>query len=127
MRISRRALEIEPFRVMGVLARARAMEQEGHDVIHMEIGEPDFATPQPIIRAGISALENGFTHYTPALGLPQLREAISQYYQSQFGVSVSSDRIVVTPGSSGALQLSMAALLNPGDEVLMAGALTFSK
>ena len=120
MRISRRALEIEPFRVMGVLARARAMEQEGHDVIHMEIGEPDFATPQPIIRAGIRALENGFTHYTPALGLPQLREAISQYYQSQFGVSVSSDRIVVTPGSSGALQLSMAALLNPGDEVLMA-------
>ncbi len=105
---------------MGVLARARAMEAQGSDVIHMEIGEPDFVTPQPIIEAGIAALQKGLTHYTPALGLPKLREAISQYYQSHFGISISSDRIVVIPGSSGALQLPLAALLNPGGEVLMA-------
>jgi len=105
---------------MDVLARARAMEAAGTDVIHMEIGEPDFDTPAPIIEAGIAALQQGLTYYMPALGLPQLRTAISQYYQSHFAVKISSDRIVVTPGSSGALQLALAALVNPGDEVLMA-------
>ena len=120
MQSSKRASEIEPFQVMDILARARSMEARGVDVVHMEIGEPDFATPEPIVKAGIAALESGFTHYTPALGLPQLRQAISQYYRSQFGVKISSDRIAVTPGSSGALQLSLAAVLNPGDEVLMA-------
>ncbi len=105
---------------MDILARARAMEAKGRDVVHMEIGEPDFDTPTAIIEAGIAALENRLTHYTPALGLPQLREAISQHYQSQFGVAVESERIIVTPGSSGALQLALSALLNPGDEVLMA-------
>ena len=120
MKGSRRALEIEPFQVMDVLARARAMEAAGSDVIHMEIGEPDFDTPAPIIEAGVAALQQGLTHYTPALGLPQLRTAISQYYQSHFAVNISCDRIVVTPGSSGALQLALAALVNPGDEVLIA-------
>lgn len=96
------------------------METSGLDIVHMEIGEPDFATPDPIVNAGISALQSGFTHYTPALGLPQLRESISQYYRSQFGLDIAVDRIAVTPGSSGALQLSLAATINPGDEVLMA-------
>lgn len=105
---------------MDVLARARAMERQGVDVIHMEIGEPDFPTPAAIVEAGIAALRQGHTHYTPALGLPQLRRAISDYYRSHFAVEVDSSRIVVTPGSSGALNLALAALLNPGDEVLMA-------
>ena len=75
--ISARALEIEPFRVMDILAQARALEAQGRDIVHMEIGEPDFPTPAPIIAAGIEALKAGHTHYTPALGLPQLREAIA--------------------------------------------------
>jgi aspartate/methionine/tyrosine aminotransferase len=71
---------IEPFHVMEVLARAHALEAQGRSIIHMEIGEPDFATPRPICEAGIRALEGGDLHYTPALGLTALREAVSRYY-----------------------------------------------
>ena len=105
---------------MDILARARALEVQGRSIIHMEIGEPDFPTPDPIIQAGIAALQTGKTHYTPALGLPALREAIAGFYASRYGVRVSADRIVITPGSSGALLLAMGVLLDPGDEVLMA-------
>ncbi|MBT9613170.1 MAG: pyridoxal phosphate-dependent aminotransferase [Burkholderiales bacterium] len=117
--ISARALEIEPFRVMDILAQARALEAQGRDIVHMEIGEPDFPTPAPIIAAGIAALKAGYTHYTPALGLPQLREAIAAFYATRYGVTISPSRVVVTPGSSGALLLTLAVLLNPGDEVLL--------
>ncbi len=117
---ARRAAEIEPFHVMDILARARALEAQGRAIVHMEIGEPDFPTPEPVVQAGIAALEAGQTHYTPALGLPALREAIAAFYQSRYGVPVSPDRIIVTPGSSGALLLAMAVLLDPGDEVLLA-------
>lgn len=105
---------------MEILARARAREAAGQSIIHMEIGEPDFPAPQPVIEAGIAALRKGYTHYTPALGLPALRQAISDYYQRRHGISASPERIVITPGASGALQLVLAALLNPGDGVLMA-------
>lgn len=118
-RISARALEIEPFRVMDILAQARALEAQGRDIVHMEIGEPDFPTPEPIIAAGIEALRVGHTHYTPALGLPQLREAIAAFYAMRYGVTISPSRVVVTPGSSGALLLALAVLLNPDDEVLL--------
>ncbi|MEK6663634.1 MAG: pyridoxal phosphate-dependent aminotransferase [Pseudomonadota bacterium] len=117
--ISARALEIEPFRVMDILAQARALEAQGRDIVHMEIGEPDFPTPAPIITAGIEALKAGHTHYTPALGLPQLREAIAAFYATRYGVTISPSRVVVTPGSSGALLLALAVLLNPDDEVLL--------
>jgi len=117
---ARRAAEIEAFRVMDILARARALEAQGRAIVHMEIGEPDFPSPDPVIRAGIAALEAGHTHYTPALGLPALREAIAVHYRSRHGVHVAPERIVVTPGSSGALLLAMGALLDPGDEVLLA-------
>ena len=117
--ISARAIEIEPFRVMDILAQARALEAQGRDIVHMEIGEPDFPTPAPIIAAGIEALKAGHTHYTPALGLPQLREAIAAFYATRYGVTISPSRVVVTPGSSGALLLALAVLLNPGDEVLL--------
>lgn len=118
--VARRAAEIEPFHVMDILARARALEARGRSVVHMEIGEPDFPTPAPIVQAGIAALQAGETHYTPALGLPALREAIAAFYQTRYGVVVSPERIVITPGSSGALLLAMGALLDPGDEVLLA-------
>ena len=117
--IAARALEIEPFRVMDILAQARALEAQGRDIVHMEIGEPDFPTPEPIIAAGIAALKAGYTHYTPALGLPQLREAVAAFYAMRYGVTISPKRVVITPGSSGALLLALAVLLNPGDEVLL--------
>jgi len=110
---------IQPFRVMALLAEARMMQSEGRSVIHLEVGEPDFDTPQPIIEAGIQALQQGHTHYTPATGDPDTRQAISQYYQDQFDVVVDPRRIIVTPGASGALQLVLSVLLNPGDDVLM--------
>ncbi len=120
MEFSQRAEEIEPFHVMDILARARALEAEGRSIIHMEIGEPDFETPQPVVDAGVAALQSGRHHYTPALGLPELRGKIAAQYQQRYGESVDPARIAVTPGSSGALQLLIALLVNPGDWVLMA-------
>ncbi len=119
-RYATRLEAIQPFHVMRLLAQARRLESEGRDIIHMEVGEPDFPTPAPIVRAGMAALREGRTHYTPALGLPALREAISAYYRSRLGADVAADRIVVTPGASGALQLLMALLVEQGDRVLMA-------
>jgi aspartate/methionine/tyrosine aminotransferase len=119
VQLSQRSLEIEPFHVMDILARARALEAEGRSIIHMEIGEPDFETPSPIVEAGIAALQRGEHHYTPALGLPALREQIAEHYLRRYGESVAPCRVAVTPGASGALQLLTALLVNPGDEVLM--------
>jgi aspartate/methionine/tyrosine aminotransferase len=110
--------EIEPFHVMDILARARALEAQGRDIVHMEIGEPDFPTPAPVVAAGIAALEAGHTHYTPALGLPELRAAIAASYPA--AARPEPSRVIVTPGSSGALTLAFGVLINPGDEVLMA-------
>jgi aspartate/methionine/tyrosine aminotransferase len=108
---------IEPFQVMDVLARARALEAQGRSTVHMEIGEPDFATAQRIVQAGIEALGAGRTHYLPALGLDALRAAIADSYPS--AVRPEASRVVITPGASGALTLALAALLNPGDRVLL--------
>ena len=118
--ISRRATDIQPFHVMDILARARTLEAAGRSIIHMEIGEPDAPTPEPIIQAGIAALRAGHTHYTPALGLPALREAIAGFYTSRYGVRIDPERVAVTTGSSGALLLAMGVLLNPNEEVLLA-------
>lgn len=104
---------------MTLLARARQLESEGRSIVHMEIGEPDFASPPPIVAAGIEALRAGETHYTPAAGLPALRETIAAHYRTRFGVNVPARRILVTPGASGALQLISAALVDPGSRVLM--------
>lgn len=117
---SLRINEIEPFHVMALLARAKELEAQGKDIIHMEIGEPDFPTPQPIVDAGIDAIKNGDVHYTPALGLPTLREAIAQFYKTRYAVNISSKRIAITPGASGALMLALGVILQEGDEVLLA-------
>jgi len=116
---ARRLRSITPFHVMALLARARQLEDAGRSIVHMEIGEPDFVTPAPVVEAGIAALQAGHTHYTPALGLPALRAAIADDYRQRFGVEVSPERIVVTPGASGALQLLTALLVDPGSQVLM--------
>lgn len=118
--LSRRAGEIESFRVMKLLARARELEAAGRDIIHMEVGEPDFDTPEPITAAGQAALAAGRTHYTPATGLPALRRAIAEFYHQRYQTRVDPERILVTPGASGALMLACAALLDEGDGVLLA-------
>jgi len=112
--------KIAPFHVMALLARARELEALGRDIVHMEIGEPDFATPERITEAAIAALRQGHTHYTPALGLSALRQGIADFYQARHGVTLPASRVVVTPGSSGALQLIMGVLVNPGQQVMMA-------
>ncbi len=117
---ARRMADIEPFHVMALLARARELEARGMSIIHMEIGEPDFISPGPVIEAGHEALRAGAMHYTPASGLPRLREAISGFYRDRYGVQVDAGRIIVTPGASAALQLVMAVLVDPGRQVLMA-------
>ncbi len=119
-RTAARMDSIEPFHVMAILARAQALETAGRDIIHLEIGEPDFATPAPIVEAGVAALRAGHTHYTGALGLPVLREAIADFYATRWQARVDPARIVVTPGASGALLLALGLLAGPGDEVLMA-------
>ncbi len=119
-RLAARMWDIEPFHVMDILARARALEVQGRDIIHLEIGEPDFATPAPIVEAGVAALRAGHTHYTGALGLPELRSAIAGFYDQRWNVAVDPARIVVTTGASGALLLTLGLLCGPGDEVLMA-------
>jgi aspartate/methionine/tyrosine aminotransferase len=110
---------IAPFHVMELMARARALEAQGRDIIHMEVGEPDFPTPQPIIDAAQGFIAGGQVFYTHSLGLPQLREAIAAFYNTRYGVTVDPARIVVTAGASGALMLALAALISPGDEWLL--------
>lgn len=110
---------INPFRVMDVLERARQLEASGVDIVHLEVGEPDFATAPQIVAAGVKALQKGHTAYTPAAGLPALRERIARFYAEHHGVSVDPSRILVTPGASGALVLASNLLLNAGDTVLM--------
>jgi aspartate/methionine/tyrosine aminotransferase len=118
--LAARMRDIAPFRVMEILARARELEAQGRSIVHMEIGEPDFPTPQPICDAGIAALRQGELFYTPALGLPALREAIAGHYHDRYGVDVPAARVIVTTGSSGALLLALGALVDPGAQVLVA-------
>ena len=119
MLLSRRLDHIAPFHVMAILERARALEAAGHDVIHLEIGEPDFPTPEPVQQAAAAAMAAQRTFYTPALGLPELREAIAGWYASRYGVTVEASRIAVTPGASGALLLALSALCESGRSVLL--------
>lgn len=111
---------IAPFHVMALLARAKELEASGRSIIHMEIGEPDFPTAASIVAAGQNALAEGRTHYTAAAGLPQLRAAISTHYRDSYSIDVSAKRILITPGASGALQLAISILINPGERVLLA-------
>ncbi len=114
-----RVNDIAPFHVMELLTRAKALEAEGRDIIHMEVGEPDFPTPAPVIAAAQAHLATGYVFYTPALGLPELREAIAGFYQARYGINIPASRIVVTAGASGALLLALACLATPGKEWLL--------
>lgn len=116
--VSRKSLTISPFLVMDILDRGQAMERAGSHVIHLEVGEPDFDTPDVIKEAGIRALREGKTHYTDSMGLLELREAISEHYWGCYPARVSPDRILITAGSSPAMLLAFSALLEDGEEVI---------
>jgi aspartate/methionine/tyrosine aminotransferase len=105
---------------MDILAQAKALSQQGRTIYHLEIGEPDFPTAESIVNAGIEALKQFKTHYTPALGLPELRHAVAEYYDRKFSVKINPRRILITPGASGALQLAISCLLDAGENVLLA-------
>ena len=117
--ISKKAKEIPPFIVMDVLEKAQELARMGEDVIHLEVGEPDFDTPECIKEACFRAIREGETHYTHSLGLIELREAIAEDYWKRYRVKVSPEQILVASGTSPALLLLFSALLEPGDEVIL--------
>ena len=117
--ITSRAKNIPPFIVMDVLEKAQEMERAGINVIQLEIGEPDFDTPECIKEAGRLALDEGKTHYTHSLGILELREAIAEDYYKRYKVDVSPDNIVITAGTSPAMFMIFACLLEAGDEVII--------
>ena len=118
--LAARVGEIAPFHVMEVQTAARALEAAGRSVIHMEIGEPDFPTPAPVLAAAQRALAGGGIYYTSALGIPELRQAIARHYADALGVALAPERVIVTAGSSAALLLVMALLVDRDDRILLA-------
>jgi len=117
--IARRAEEITPFIVMEVLERARELERQGVDVIHLEVGEPDFDVPLAVKEATRKALDRGLTHYTHSLGDLELREAICRHYEKTYGVFIKPEQVVVTSGTSPAMMLVFSVLLERGQEVVL--------
>lgn len=117
--ISHVAQGVEPFHVMKLLGEAKALEAQGKQMIHLEIGEPDFPSLTCVHDAVTEAINLGKTHYTPTLGLPALREKLSQFYHDFYHAEVPSNQILLTPGASGALHLLLTAIINPGDKVML--------
>lgn len=118
--VSARARAVRPFVVMDVVARAKELESQGRDIVRMDVGDPDFATPDVVTLAAEAAMEGGDTGYTQSQGLPDLRDAVSERFSSKYGVSALADDIVVTQGTSPAMLLLFGSLLDPGDEVILA-------
>lgn len=119
MRLTKRMSRLGTESAFGVLAKAKALEAGGRDVIHLEIGEPDFDTPAHIVEAGCRALQGGHTHYTPTAGVPELREAIAREVGGTRGVAVDPAQVVVTPGGKPIMFFAILALVERGDEVLL--------
>lgn len=117
--LAARAERVKPFLVMDLYERAKELQRAGHDLIHLEVGEPDFPTPKVVIEAGKAALDQGYTHYTSPLGDPELREAIAAHYKKRYGVTVNPRQILVFPGSSPAMSLLSMALFDHGDEIIL--------
>ncbi len=117
--VSKRTCNISSFIVMDVLEKAHEMERKGIHIIHLEVGEPDFETPDCIKAAACQALDEGHTHYTHSLGLLELREAICDYYSEKYGVKVTPDQVIISSGTSPAMFVLFSALLNQGDEVII--------
>ncbi len=118
MKLAERMTRIGTETAFEVLVRARALEAQGRDIIHLEIGEPDFDTPRHIVEAGKQALDQGWTHYGPTQGLPELREAIASYICRTRGIQVGADQVCVVPGGKPIIFFPLMALVEPGDEVI---------
>jgi aspartate/methionine/tyrosine aminotransferase len=118
--LASRTAAIRPFRVVDVMEAAWAAERAGRSIVHLEVGEPDFPTPAPVVEGATKAIADGRVRYTSSLGIPELREAISGYYAERFGIDVPARRVVVTTGASGALLLALAATVDRDDAVLLA-------
>ncbi len=119
LRFSNRALDIEPFRVVEVLTRAKELARQDREIINLCVGEPDFPTATPILEAGIRALSKGATGYSEVGGVPELRDALSKFYAEDYGIDVAPERILITPGASGGLLLICSLLLDPKDTMLV--------
>jgi aspartate/methionine/tyrosine aminotransferase len=119
MRYADRMSQLGTETAFEVLAKARALEAKGRSIVHLEIGEPDFDTPQHIRQAAVRALDEGFTHYGPSAGLPEVREAIAAYISKDRRLPVTPDQVVVTPGGKPVLTFAILACVNPGDEVVV--------
>jgi aspartate/methionine/tyrosine aminotransferase len=117
--VTKRSSEIPPFIVMEVMEKAASLERQGENIIHLEVGEPDFDTPECVKEAAIRAIREGKTHYTHSLGVVELREAIAEDYHKRYRVEVSPDQILVTSGTSPAMLLLFMSLLEPGEEVIL--------
>src|SRR5512132_229405 len=118
LRLANRMSRLGTETAFEVLNKARALERQGKQIVHLEIGEPDFDTPGNVIEAAVNALHKGWTHYGPSAGLPELRQTIAEYVSKTRGVKVSSDEVVVVPGGKPIIFFSMLALVNEGDEVI---------
>ena len=119
-KVAERMGSINPFYVMDILSQAKQLEAQGCDVVHLEVGEPDFYTPVRIKAAGKRAIDNNKTHYTASTGLPELKQKISDFYRHRLAADVPANNIVITPGASGALQLALSVRVNAGENILMA-------
>jgi aspartate/methionine/tyrosine aminotransferase len=119
IRVAERARHISPFMVMEVLEKAHELESMGRHIIHLEIGEPDFSTPECIREGAIKAIRDGHTHYTHSLGIIELRESICEHYFEKYGVAVNPDQVLITSGTSPALFMVFSVLLEAGDEVII--------
>ena len=117
--LSRKASALKPFMAMDILERAQQLEREGRSIIHLSVGEPDFPTPKAITESAVKALNDDKTHYTHSLGTFELRQAIADHYLQRYRVKIKPEQILVTSGTSPALMLACAALLNPGDKVIV--------
>src|SRR5438309_9783117 len=118
LRMAKRMARLGTETAFEVLVKARALEAKGRDIVHLEIGEPDFDTPGNIIEAATDALHKGFTHYGPSAGLPELRETIAHYASETRGVTVTPEEVVVVPGGKPIIFFSILALVEAGDEVI---------
>jgi len=118
-KVAKRAQDIPSFIVMDVLEKTHELERQGHDIIHLQIGEPDFPTPRCFCEAGIEAINNAKTHYTHSLGIIELREAICEQYFEKYRVHINPGHIIVTSGTSPALFMLFSSLLDPGDEIII--------
>src|SRR3954462_258254 len=118
LRLARRMSRLGTETAFEVLVKARALEAKGRDIVHLEIGEPDFDTPRNVIDAGVKALQGGWTHYGPAAGLPKLREAIAQDAGRMRGIEISPEEVVVVPGGKPIIFFIVLALAGEGDEVI---------